>query len=101
MQYRPGLLEGFLAKPGLDLGNFHNRNRVRYQMRVIACLLDAGGRPLPDGFVNARLRRRLGMRGGRGGGTYKSAAVEGVRGTAGDPAVFPRITESVLRLGTG
>ena len=24
MQYRPGLLEGFLAKPGLDLGNFHN-----------------------------------------------------------------------------
>ena len=24
MQYRPGLLEGFLAKTGLDLGNFHN-----------------------------------------------------------------------------
>jgi len=24
MQYRPGLLAGFLAKPGLDLGNFHN-----------------------------------------------------------------------------
>jgi transposase len=24
MQYRPGLLDGFLAKPGLDLGNFHN-----------------------------------------------------------------------------
>jgi hypothetical protein len=24
MQYPPGLLEGFLAKPGLDLGNFHN-----------------------------------------------------------------------------
>ena len=24
MQYRPGLLGGFLAKPGLDLGNFHN-----------------------------------------------------------------------------
>jgi len=27
MQYRPGLLEGFLAKPGLDLapsGNPHN-----------------------------------------------------------------------------
>ena len=24
MQYRPGLLEGFLAKNGLDLGNFHN-----------------------------------------------------------------------------
>ena len=24
MQYRSGLLEGFLAKPGLDLGNFHN-----------------------------------------------------------------------------
>jgi hypothetical protein len=24
MQYRPGLLEGFLAKPGLDLGNFQN-----------------------------------------------------------------------------
>jgi hypothetical protein len=24
MQYQPGLLEGFLAKPGLDLGNFHN-----------------------------------------------------------------------------
>jgi putative transposase len=24
MQDRPGLLEGFLAKPGLDLGNFHN-----------------------------------------------------------------------------
>ncbi len=26
MQYRPGRLEGFLAKPGLDLdlGNFHN-----------------------------------------------------------------------------
>ena len=24
MQYRPGLLEGFLAKPGLNLGNFHN-----------------------------------------------------------------------------
>ena len=24
MQYRPGILEGFLAKPGLDLGNFHN-----------------------------------------------------------------------------
>ena len=23
MQYRPGILEGFLAKPGLDLGNFH------------------------------------------------------------------------------
>ena len=70
-------------------------------MRVIACLLDAGGRPLPNGFVNARLRRRLGMRGGRGGGTYKSAAVEGMRGTAGDPAVFPRITGSVLRLVTG
>jgi len=24
MQYRPSLLEGFLARPGLDLGNFHN-----------------------------------------------------------------------------
>ena len=24
MQYQPGLLAGFLAKPGLDLGNFHN-----------------------------------------------------------------------------
>jgi putative transposase len=24
MQYRPGLLEGFLAKTGLDLGNFRN-----------------------------------------------------------------------------
>jgi putative transposase len=24
MQYRPGLLAGFLAKPRLDLGNFHN-----------------------------------------------------------------------------
>ncbi len=24
MQYQPGLLEGFLAKPGLNLGNFHN-----------------------------------------------------------------------------
>jgi hypothetical protein len=24
MQYQPGLLEGFLAKPGLDLSNFHN-----------------------------------------------------------------------------
>ena len=24
MQYRPGLLAGFLAKPGLDLSNFHN-----------------------------------------------------------------------------
>jgi DDE superfamily endonuclease len=24
MQYQPGLLDGFLAKPGLDLGNFHN-----------------------------------------------------------------------------
>jgi hypothetical protein len=24
MQYRPGLLDGFLAKTGLDLGNFHN-----------------------------------------------------------------------------
>jgi putative transposase len=24
MQYRPGLLEGFLARPGLDLSNFHN-----------------------------------------------------------------------------
>ena len=24
MQYRPGLLNGFLAKTGLDLGNFHN-----------------------------------------------------------------------------
>src|SRR4029077_19329867 len=24
MQYRPSLLEGFLAKSGLDLGNFHN-----------------------------------------------------------------------------
>jgi transposase len=24
MQYRPGLLDGFLAKPGPDLGNFHN-----------------------------------------------------------------------------
>jgi hypothetical protein len=23
MQYRPGLLGGFLAEPGLDLGNFH------------------------------------------------------------------------------
>jgi putative transposase len=23
-QYRPGLLDGFLAKTGLDLGNFHN-----------------------------------------------------------------------------
>jgi hypothetical protein len=38
---------------------------------------------------------------GRGGGTYKSAVVEGMRGTAGDPAVFPRITGSVLRLVTG
>ena len=38
---------------------------------------------------------------GRGGGTYKSAAVEGMRGTAGDPAVFPRITGSVLGLVTG
>jgi hypothetical protein len=36
---------------------------------------------------------------GRGGGTYKSAAV----GCAAprDPAVFPRITGSVLRLGHG
>jgi putative transposase len=24
MQYRPGLLDGFLVKPGLDLGNFQN-----------------------------------------------------------------------------
>ena len=24
MQYRPGLPDGFLAKTGLDLGNFHN-----------------------------------------------------------------------------
>ena len=24
MQYRPGLLDGFLAEPGLDLGNSHN-----------------------------------------------------------------------------
>ena len=24
MQYRPGLLDGFLAKTGLDLGNFRN-----------------------------------------------------------------------------
>jgi hypothetical protein len=24
MQYRPGLLDGFLAKPGLDRGNFQN-----------------------------------------------------------------------------
>jgi putative transposase len=24
MQYRPGLLDGFLAKTGLDLTNFHN-----------------------------------------------------------------------------
>jgi putative transposase len=24
MQYRPGLLAGFLAKTGLDLGNSHN-----------------------------------------------------------------------------
>ena len=24
MQYRPGLLDDFLAKTGLDLGNFHN-----------------------------------------------------------------------------
>ena len=24
MQYRPGLLDGFLAKTQLDLGNFHN-----------------------------------------------------------------------------
>jgi hypothetical protein len=24
MQYRPGLLDGFLAKTGLDLSNFHN-----------------------------------------------------------------------------
>jgi len=24
MQYQPGLLDGFLAKPGLDLSNFHN-----------------------------------------------------------------------------
>jgi hypothetical protein len=24
MQYRPGLLNGFLAKTQLDLGNFHN-----------------------------------------------------------------------------
>jgi len=24
MQYRPGLIDGFLAKTGLDLGNFHN-----------------------------------------------------------------------------
>jgi hypothetical protein len=24
MQYRPGLLDGFLAKPGPDLGNLHN-----------------------------------------------------------------------------
>ena len=24
MQYRPGLLDGFLAKAGLDLGNFYN-----------------------------------------------------------------------------
>jgi hypothetical protein len=68
------------------------RFRARYQMRVIACLLDAGGHPLPDGFVNAGLRRRLGMRG---------AAVEGMRGIAGDPAVFPRITGSVMRLVTG
>ena len=70
-------------------------------MRVIACLLDAGGRPLPDGFVDARLRRRLGMRVARGGGTYRSAAVEGMRGTVRDPAVFLQITRSVLRLVTG
>jgi len=24
MQHRPGLLDGFLAKTGLDLSNFHN-----------------------------------------------------------------------------
>ena len=24
MQYRPGLIDGFLAKTGLDLSNFHN-----------------------------------------------------------------------------
>jgi hypothetical protein len=24
MQYRPGLLDGFLAKAGLDFSNFHN-----------------------------------------------------------------------------
>lgn len=24
MQYQPGLLDGFLAKPGLDLSNFQN-----------------------------------------------------------------------------
>ena len=24
IEYRPGLLDGFLAKTGLDLGNFHN-----------------------------------------------------------------------------
>jgi hypothetical protein len=24
MQYQPGLLDGFLAKTGLDLSNFHN-----------------------------------------------------------------------------
>ena len=27
MQYRPGLLEGFLTKPGLDLGNFKIEDR--------------------------------------------------------------------------
>jgi len=29
MQYRPGLQDGFLAKTGLDLRNFHNRESVR------------------------------------------------------------------------
>lgn len=38
---------------------------------------------------------------GCGDGTYDTAAAEGVRGTAGDPAVFPRITGSVLPLVTG
>ena len=38
MQYRPGLLEGFLAKPGLDLGNFHNcRSLVHYRRPFASC----------------------------------------------------------------
>ena len=48
-------------------------------MRVIACLLDAGGRPLPDGFVNVRLRRRLGMR-GRGPVMVENQGPRAIRG---------------------
>ena len=34
MQYRPGLLEGFLAKTGLDLGNFHNSRSLGDSLRT-------------------------------------------------------------------